>query len=143
MAISITILSLYLFVLPLVLVYFIYKLWKQKKRILSFIFITIWLFLYAPIICDIGCQVCGLKEERARFLVVKDLKSKKLDLDKLMYIGHSGSCQYSYKYYDGNRTIDYTVLSTWLHGVKLNFYDSQRVNKNIIMDSNIPQRPLL
>ena len=123
MSIFIILLSLYLFVLPFILIYYIYKFWKVKRKKLSIFYILIFIFLYSEIICDIGCHVCGLEEIQARTKIIKDLKSRKLNIDNLKYIGHSGSCSYSYIYQDNNNTIDYVILSTWLHGVKLNLYN--------------------
>ncbi len=122
MAMFVTLLSLYIFVLPIVLIYYIYISWKREKKRLSLFLISVLFFLYAPIVCDLGCNMCGLTEEYAHNKVIKDLKSKKLNINKLEYLGHTGSCSYSYTYLDKNNTIDYVILSTWLHGVKLNLY---------------------
>ena len=127
-SIFIILLSLYFFVLPIVLIYNVYKFWKQKNKPLSLFFALVLFFLYAPIVCDLGCQMCGLEEEHARSRVIKHLKSKNMDINNIEYTGHSGSCSYSYTYHDNNNTIDYVILDTWLHGVKLNYYDYNRDN---------------
>jgi len=121
MAIFILLLSFYIYILPIILIYYTYKFWSKKKK-LSFLLIIILFLLYSPIVCDIECNVCGLEEEYARNKVIKDLKSKKLNINNIEYTRHTGSCSYSYIYHDKYTTIDYVVSSTWLHGVKLNLY---------------------
>jgi len=121
MAIFILLLSFYIYILPIILIYYTYRFWSKKKK-LSFLLIIILFFFYSPIVCDIGCNVCGLEEEYARNKVIKDLKSKKLNINNIEYTGHTGSCSYSYIYHDKSITIDYVILSTWIHGVKLNLY---------------------
>ena len=126
MAIFIILLSFYIFVLPFILLYYIFKLWKNKKRTISLFFIIVFIFLYFPIICDIACNVCGLKKEVAQQKVISHLTRRKLDTANLKYVGNVGSCSYSFLYQDDNHTIDYVILSTWLHGVKLTLHDHNK-----------------
>jgi len=126
MAIFIILLSFYIFVLPFILLYYVFKFWKNKKKKISLFFMIMLIFLYAPLICDIGCDVCGLKKEVAQQKVISDLTRRKLDTTNLKYVGHVGSCTYTFLYQDSNHTIDYVILSTWLHGVKLTLNDHNK-----------------
>ena len=110
-------------ILPLILLlYFSFKSWKKGKKITSIILLSLFFLFVSPFVCDIGCNMCGLSKEQAYKRVIEDLKKRNLDIDKVKFVHNTGSCIYSFKYIDENKTIDYSILSTWLHGVKTTYY---------------------
>ena len=108
--------------IPLFIVYKIWK-WNFLTKTISLIILS----LYATIICELGCNVCGLEQDEAYQRVVKDIKIRKLDISKIQFVKNTGSCIYDFKYTDDNQTIDYSILMTWLHGVKTT-YNVQKLN---------------
>ena len=131
MGLFIFLLALYIFVLPSIFLYYAYKLWKKGKNKMSIFFIIIAFAIVSPIVCDIGCQYCGLEKEQAYNDVLKSIQHRNLDINKIQYIGHSGSCRYDFKYEDNNVSIDYSILSTWLHGVKTTSYTQEKNVTNL------------
>jgi hypothetical protein len=70
---------------------------------------------------------CGLSVEQARskserFLVLKGLPIKYLEGPT----HNDGSCRYDFHYNGAGEEYSFIILSTWLHGVKLTFWDHSR-----------------
>ena len=109
-----------LIAIPIISFFIAYKLWKWNLfgKLLSLMIIL----FYVAIICDIGCNMCGLEYEQAHGNVIKQLKKKGLDIRNLKFTNSTGSCAYHFIYTDNNTTIDYTIHSTWIHGVKTSWY---------------------
>ena len=66
---------------------------------------------------------CGLSESQANRMVLKDLKLRKLPLSGLSKAKLSGSCRVEYTYSQSGVRLDYAVITSWGHGVKLTVYD--------------------
>ena len=131
MGIFIALLAIYIFVLPSVFLYYAFKSWKKGKKKTSISFLLIAFFIVSPIVCDIGCQMCGLEKEEAYKKVIRELEYRHLNIDNVKYTGHNGTCNYSFLYEDKNKTIDFVILSTWLHGIKTTFYiEDKNISKN-------------
>jgi len=117
---------------PIILSIIFINLWKQGNKIIS-IFILSLIFLYlSPIVCDIGCNMCGLDQKYAYKKVLNELKNKNLDPKNLKFVSKIGTCHYDFIYSDTNQTIDYAVFSTWLHGVKISFYPHTKMTNTQI-----------
>ena len=66
---------------------------------------------------------CGLSESQASEMVLKDLKLRKLPVSGLSKPKLSGSCRVEYTYSESDVRLDYAVITSWGHGVKLTVYD--------------------
>ena len=66
---------------------------------------------------------CGLSESQASEMVIKDLKLRKLSVSGLSKPKLSGSCRVEYTYSESEVRLDYAVMTSWGHGVKLTVYD--------------------
>ena len=63
---------------------------------------------------------CGLSEQQAKNIVLKELVRLHLDEKYLSAaVPYTGSCTYSYYYEKQEVKLNYIVLSSWLNGVRL------------------------
>ncbi|KAF0809629.1 hypothetical protein A167_01700 [Alcanivorax sp. S71-1-4] len=71
---------------------------------------------------------CGLTKEQARESALEEVNRMKLPSEYLARSPHysSGSCGYSFIYEGAGKKIDFMILSTWLHGVKITWWDFAR-----------------
>lgn len=87
------------------------------------IFIFLSLFSYV-VYMEFVKNECGLEPEQAKNRVERYLKQNNLPLDYLSKPkNQSGTCSYSFMYESSEKKINFVVLSTWLHGVKLTYWD--------------------
>lgn len=66
---------------------------------------------------------CGLSEKQAREMVMEELKKAGLNPRYLSSATPQGTCSYDYYFEGQGQKLNYVVMSTWLHGVKLNRWD--------------------
>jgi hypothetical protein len=67
---------------------------------------------------------CGLSEIEARNRVLKELKQKNWPESGLKPDGSTGTCFHYYNYIANDKDVSYAVSSTWVHGVKLSWFDN-------------------
>ncbi|MCW8838361.1 MAG: hypothetical protein OQK11_06635 [Thiovulaceae bacterium] len=138
--IDVIIFFLLIFGIPIVVFIAIIKFWKKgiAGKIFS-IFLSIpFIGFSSGIIADVGFNYCGLKLEQAETKVIKYLKKENLNVQKLKFVGNDGSCAYHFKYLDDKNDIDFTILSTWLHGVKLTHYDNELLPNKTLEKNTLP-----
>jgi hypothetical protein len=78
------------------------------------------------LIQDIAFNNCGLSYDQAKAKVLSHMADHGWGREKLLDGDQLGSCQYDFVLHLGDRTIEYSVLSTWIHGVKLTYWDPAR-----------------
>lgn len=89
------------------------------------------LFAYA-LISELVFDECGLSEAQARSVVLEELASRGLNAKYLSDPeNHGGSCFYSYQFDGQDQKLNYVVMSTWLHGVKLSWWDYKREEEEL------------
>jgi hypothetical protein len=71
---------------------------------------------------DCGLTVEQARGESERFLVQKGLPTIYLEGPT----SNDGSCRYDFYYNGAGEEYSFTILSTWIHGVKLTFWDHSR-----------------
>lgn len=79
------------------------------------------------VVAEVYFDECGLSEAQATDTVVEELV--RLGLDKKHLSGpasQKGTCSYSFDFEGQGQKLNYVVMSTWLHGVQLNFWDYRR-----------------
>jgi hypothetical protein len=70
---------------------------------------------------------CGLSQAQATSRVLEELALR--GFDKRYLSGpaeQKGTCSYSFDFEDQGQKLNYVVMSTWLHAVKLNTWDFKR-----------------
>lgn len=78
---------------------------------------------------EVEYRDCGLSVEEARSKVKHFLARKQFPLESLEGpVGFDGSCAYDFHYKTQGKEYSFTVLSTWMHGVKLTYWDHERDN---------------
>ena len=79
------------------------------------------------LVTEIYFDDCGLSEAQAKDAVIREINSLKLDKKYLSSSsGQAGSCSYSFDFEGQGKKINYVVMSTWLHGVKVTSWDYHR-----------------
>ncbi|MDD9893721.1 MAG: hypothetical protein OXT49_09495 [Gammaproteobacteria bacterium] len=83
-----------------------------------------------PLYQDLVLQQCGLSETDAvekvtEYLIANDMKISGLTRPAVESVG---SCQYRFDYVGESRVLSFSVMSTWLHGVKLGIWDESKHN---------------
>lgn len=79
------------------------------------------------IVAEIYFDDCGLSEAQAKDAVIKELDLRRLDKRFLSAsAAQKGSCSYSFDFEGQGQKLNYIVMSTWLQGVKVNFWDYKR-----------------
>ncbi|MAF90201.1 MAG: hypothetical protein CL674_02935 [Bdellovibrionaceae bacterium] len=91
------------------------------KLFLSACVIALMVFPGYPIFMEVVFSECGLTKEFSLEQVDNFLKNKGLDKQWLRSDSNNGSCSYSYEYESNTDKYSIVVMSTLLHGVKLNY----------------------
>jgi hypothetical protein len=79
------------------------------------------------VVAEVYFDQCGLSQEQATDRVLEELSLR--GFDKKYLSGPEAkkeSCSYSFDFDGQGQKLNYIVMSTWLHGVKLNTWDYKR-----------------
>jgi hypothetical protein len=71
---------------------------------------------------------CGISQEQAVEKILRELTEDSKAIDHLTLQSNRGTCEYSFMYNGPLGKIDYIILSTWQHGVKIMWWDYGRDN---------------
>lgn len=100
----------------------------MRTRTLVFgvgIFVT--LVLAYSIVAEVYFDDCGLSQAQAKKVVLEHLDRFNLDAKYLKApVTQKVSCSYSFDFEGQGQKLNYVVISTWIHGVKLTSWDYQR-----------------
>lgn len=124
MTFDVIIFLLILIGIPILIIFFIFILWRKGglSRLFSIIFLILpfSLFTYA-LIMDLAFSECGLSYDYAEKRIIEILKEEGLNTEKLVSTGREGTCMYYFEYNSGEIKKSYIVQSTWIHGVKVHY----------------------
>lgn len=98
---------------------------------LAFGFLGLLIFIGVAVAYEVHREVnyrdCGLSIEQSRSKVERFLLQKGLPVEFLEGpVNSDGSCAYDFHYKAQGKQYSITVLSTWVHGVKLTYWDHER-----------------
>ena len=109
-------------------------------KLLAFSFLGLLVFISVllayEIIREVSYRDCGLSVDQSRSKVRQFLLLNKLPIEFLEGpISSDGTCAYDFHYKAQGKEYSFTVLSTWVHGVKLTYRDHEE-HRDIVTPSN-------